>query len=531
MGSSGAAAARLFSSFRITVAVFLAVAVMLIAVHGHRVVATNDEGILLDAAQKVAGGERPYVDFWAYMSPGSYWLQAGVFRLFGVSLLTGRIVVIFDFALQCALVFWLTSRLASRWTAGAVMLMFTGFQMADPAFLTAQHRWDSVTLALLGMAVAMAAGESKPRWILSGALLAAAAWSTPTDAFVGMVVASWIWWDRMRRPALAPFLGGIAAVSLPAIVWLAASHSLVPFVQQMLWLRKNYLVNAMPYGSIIGGYRALFTGSAGGIETAIRSLLVVCIALPAILPFAALVGWGFLLWRSAVPERAQIFLMLGCAGALILALSPRPDVGHLAFVVALPYVLASAAVSRLLPARAWAFLAMFGVLFAGIFASNSFASLRSTSHVASPVGDLMVDNAQREALQGLVTHVRPGESMFVFPYMPMHYFVTQTKNPTAYSFFSPGMATRREELAALAELQARPPEWVMYMRFTIQDVLRIVPHLTTQEWKYAALGEWIERNYQPVENPGVTVSGYQLLKHKADENGTAASLTALPFAN
>jgi len=36
------------------------------------------------------------------------------FRVFGLTMWAGRVVVIFDFALQCALVFWLTARLAGR---------------------------------------------------------------------------------------------------------------------------------------------------------------------------------------------------------------------------------------------------------------------------------------------------------------------------------------------------------------------------------------------------------------------------------
>src|SRR5579872_2195665 len=108
--SKGGIVTQRTEPFRIAAAIFLSVAAVVLAVHGNRVVVTNDEGILLDAAQRVALGERPYVDFWAYMSPGSYWLQAAVFRLFGVSLLTGRLIVIFDFSVQCALVFWLASR-------------------------------------------------------------------------------------------------------------------------------------------------------------------------------------------------------------------------------------------------------------------------------------------------------------------------------------------------------------------------------------------------------------------------------------
>src|SRR5580692_2142047 len=106
---------------RLAAAIFLAVAILLAVFHGNRVVATKDEGIILDSAQRIAQGSRPYVDFWAYMSPGSYWLQAAVFRVFGVSMLTGRLIVIVDFSITCALVFWLTARLATLGAAFAVV--------------------------------------------------------------------------------------------------------------------------------------------------------------------------------------------------------------------------------------------------------------------------------------------------------------------------------------------------------------------------------------------------------------------------
>src|SRR5277367_5310982 len=98
---------------RSAVFVFLIAATILLAFHGNRVVATNDEGMILEPAQRMLSGARPYVDFFGYMSPGSYWLQAIVFRLFGISLWAGRLIVILDFSIQVALVFWLVARLAS----------------------------------------------------------------------------------------------------------------------------------------------------------------------------------------------------------------------------------------------------------------------------------------------------------------------------------------------------------------------------------------------------------------------------------
>ena len=508
---------------------------MLLLLHANRVVVTNDEGILLDAAQRVAGGERPYVDFWTYMSPGSYWLLGIVFRFLGVSLFTGRLLVILDFALQCGLVFWLTSRLASLRTAIAVTIAFLGFQMADPSFLTAQHRWDSSTLALTGVAIA-ASATSRRAWMATGAVLAVAAWCTPTVGGVLIVTALWLWFQRERRPALLPLLTGAAIPFAAGAVLLIAQGGLIPFFQQMLWLRQNYLVNAMPYGAILGGYGALFEDSSGILELAIRVLLVGCVALPAILPPLALLGWGWLLWRKKVDaeQRPVAVLLLLAAAALIAALSPRPDVMHLAFVVALPYVLAAAAFSKLIPIPARVPIGLFAVLMAALFSLNSFTTLSKTSYLETPVGNLRVENQQRPAMEKLFATVRPGEPLFVYPYMPMHYFLTQTRNPTDYSFFSPGMSTPREALAALAELQQRPPEWILFMKISRKEYLRVVPQGGSTEWRYTELEDWLEQNYAPLErkspeDPKVVVAGYELRRRSTVLlNARAAVLSVRP---
>jgi hypothetical protein len=502
--------------FRSAAAIFLAVMAMLLAVHANRMVATNDEGILLDAAQRVAGGERPYVDFWAYMTPGSYWLQACLFKLFGISLLTARLIVIFDFALQCALVFWLTSKLASLRAAWMTTVAFLGFQMADPSFLTAQHRWDSSTWALAGVAIAVSASGT-PAWIACGAILAVAAWCTPTVGMVLLVVALWLAFQPERRKSLIPLIGGAAIPFAAGGLLLIVQGGLIPMVQQILWLRKNYMVNAMPYGSIIGGYGALFEGSSDSFEFAIRVLLVSCVALPAILPPVALLSWGWLLARRKISDAGQrsiAILMLAAGLALILALSPRPDVMHLAFVVAIPYILAAAAFSKLIPNAIRVPVGLFAGLMAIVFSLNSFVSLGSLASVPSPVGELRVENKQSAAMGKLLATVHPGEPLFVYPYMPMHYFITQAHNPTEYSFFSPGMSTQREANAALAELQQRPPEWILFLKLSREEILRVIPQGGSAELNYGELETWLEQNYAPLssDRPGdkIIVSGYEL---------------------
>ena len=46
-------------------------------------VGTYDEGLVLVGADRVLRGDLPYRDFWTLYGPGSYYLLAGLFRLFG----------------------------------------------------------------------------------------------------------------------------------------------------------------------------------------------------------------------------------------------------------------------------------------------------------------------------------------------------------------------------------------------------------------------------------------------------------------
>src|SRR5579863_538242 len=430
---------------RPAVVVFLAAAALLLLLDGNRFVLTNDEGILLEPARQMAAGARPYVDFFGYMSPGSYWLQAALFRLLGVSLWVARIPVIFGLSLQCALLFWLTARLASCLAALAAVLVFFGFQIADPSFLTAQHRWDSSTLALAGLCLAVAFTEKRSRWVLaaSGGLLAMAAWCTPSVALAGIAQAVWLAAARERRKALIPFTAGVLAVTAAAVAWLALTGTLPAFLHQMLWLQRNYAeVNVMPYGSVIGGYGRLLADAAG-LEKFLRLIFVVCLALPAIMPPLAALLWGLLFWQKKVrPEsKSAIQLLLLATVALIASTFPRADLFHLGFVAALPYVLAAAALAQFLSLRAGAIVAFTLIPLAALFALNNVTSSWNARAVSSPVGTIRVAPDLEPDMEKLLAQVHPGQALFVYPYSPIQYFVTQARNPTRFSYLAPGMMT------------------------------------------------------------------------------------------
>jgi hypothetical protein len=507
------------SAWKSTTVVFLFVFLLLLVFQSNRVTLTQDEGLTLDPAQRMAAGERVYVDFFAALSPGSYWLQELMFRLFGLSLWAGRLMVMLDFSVQCALLFWLTARLASSKVAVTVLLLFAGFQISSASFLTAAHRWDSGTLALAGLCLAVHCAQREVTrgtpwiWAASGMLLAAAAWCTPSVGLLIAVEGIWLMAAPARRNAVVPFVSGVMGVTALAVAGLAVLGSLSAFFHQLLWLRENYAgINFMPYGSINGGYRNFLDGTDGIGGWLVRLVMVACIALPAILPPVALAAWIAALWRGkvAMKERPELLLLLLAMGSLIATAFPRANMVHLAFVATLPYALAGAALARLAPAKASAALAVVPLMLATIFAANYFIAWHGTSALSSPVGRLRVSNGELADFERLFQEVRPGDGLFVYPYMPIHYFLTQGKNPVRFSWLQPGMMPDRDARATLAELQARPPEWLLYAPMSPKEYRDIFPYAPNVNWRFEDLESWLETNYRPAPDPKVTVGGYRL---------------------
>lgn len=474
--------------------VFVATLFLLFVLEGSHAVFTNDEGIILEAAQRMTQGERLYVDFFGYMSPGGYWLQSLAFRAFGVSLPAARAVVFTDFALQAAVIAWLCARFASRRAAIVAVLIFVGLHIPQPGLLTAQHRWDSAALAILS--AALVTGR---RWTLAGACAAMAAICTPSVATVALVTAVWIAyrrdWQALGRYALGGTGAGAAAVA--ALVW---SGNLAGFLAQMRWLREHYsTVNVMPYGSVIGGWGALFAGQ--GMELAIGSLLLLGLALPAILP-VVVVPWA--LWRKE-PPLAYLALV---TVALVISAFPRADVMHLAFFTALPLALGTVLLLRRSDVKVAGLIGTALSVVALLYVAGYAVARANQRQVTSPLGTL---HSSTPALTDLLARVRPGTGLYVHPYMPLFYFLTQAKNPTRYSYLAPGMMANREERQTLEDLEQRPPQWVLYLPLTREEFLRVFPNATGLTARFSTIEQWIDRYYTAT---GVTVEGYQLRRRR-----------------
>ena len=460
--------------------VFLISAAFLWWVIGSHFMIIPDEGIYLDGALRMLRGETPYRDFFALTGPGTYWIQFWSLSVFGTHLWSTRIPVILDLALITALVFWLTDRLSGR--AAALVAVTSYFVLQTNYFtaLQASHRWDSSALALASVALAFWSVDvlSLPGAFFAGLVVAAATWVTPSMAILLAAMILCLALRPQWRRLVPAFGAGLFACFVAGTVFLARQGALIPMIDHLFWSASNYSgANRTPYGWVLGGYANLLR--APTISQAIpRWIVVALITLPVTLPFFCLIGWPVRLWRDRTARDAQrlkIPFLLICSVALLASTFPRPDLMHLMYVAPLFYVLGASLLTLLLTRKS-------KLVAIGLIAAISGALLTAT--IQRRLGEQTLDTRQGrirgpksdiEIAAMVTSRVLPGDSLFVFPYCPVFYFLTDTRNPTRYSFLQPGMFTADDEKAAHAALTANPPRWVLYFNVTPEMYLGTWP--------------------------------------------------------
>jgi hypothetical protein len=163
----------------------------------------------------------------------------------------------------------------------------------------------------------------------------------------------------------------------------------------------------------------------------------------------------------------------------------------------------------LLPTRARAWLTISMAVWAALFASQAQLpwSLRP---LHTPAGDVRASAEEAPVVEDLLSRVHPHQSLFVYPYKPLLYFLTQAENPTRYPYLAPGMMTDEDARLALSELEARPPEWILYMDLDRAEFERVFPAGKLLDPHYPRLEGWIKANYRSSGCP--PLGGYVLLR-------------------
>jgi len=467
----------------------------------------NDEGIYLDGALRVLHGQMPYRDFFAISGPGTFALLAASFRVFGTTLMAARIPVLWDIAIITACLFWLVcklgdSKLSNSTAAALTAFVYLPFATLAETAVVANHRWDSSAWAILGGTLLLAAVENRAEqnpatrsFLLSfaaGSAAGLAAWFTPPVALAAVALGACLILYRTTRRLFPAYASGVAVMFSAGAFWIVSTGTLPAMLNSFRWTAANYSsANRTGYAAVPGGYANLLNSSS--LSQAAATILVVAFfILPAALPFFSAV-W---LWKR---PSVSVVILLTLGVALVFSTYPRWDVNHLTWVSAPFYALTAVWIagwsSRKLVRfrKAVALIALLAG--SSCFAVTIHSRLGETTRVTN-LGTIHGRPSDLDLLETIQARVTPSDTLFVFPYRPLLYFVTGAHNPTQYSFLQPGMFPDQDEAQALRQLNAHPPRWVLYAHVSTETYLLLWPNSDPRRLRMPRIETFLGENYR-----------------------------------
>lgn len=450
-----------------------------------------DEGIYLEGGHRIAAGQIPYRDFFAFTGPLIYALQAALERVFGRDLAMLRWPLAVALGLLTAAVYAITDRFAGWRVALPAAIFYLAIILSAPHRLVINHRWISAACFVLALAIALAA-LTRPRLaILAGALAALAAWATPSFLPALLLLA-------IPLRSLAYFLGATLA-SLPWIVWLGANSAIGPMLDRLVWASRQYAAaNAVPFAY----YPGEFPLSVAGI----RPFVAVGVILTGL-------AAGFVEWLRT-RDRRDLLLAIGVL-ASVLTSYPRWDVMQLPYTLAPALAAAAVFASRRLPWTVLNALLALTMMWSAYQAILYWSSRDSLSTFPTRAGYLRGEPAHAAALEALEKRVPAGSSLFVFPYLPTMGFLLAAENPASFSYLQPGMMSAADEAQVLRELAARPPRFVIRQYFPDDQVLLTWPNSDRSRLSLQSIRDLFDARYRFIERVESRHFSLEILELKA----------------
>ncbi len=442
-----------------------------------------DEGILLQGAQRILQGQILYRDFFSFFTPGSYYLLAFLFKLFGSSFLVARTALVFVGAVYSVFTYLVARRVCSRSSSLFAAAVVTATTLPYRFFVL--HNWDSTLWACLALYCSLRLiDRASWKWSFAAGTFASLTFLFEQSKGAGLIlglVTGFMIIRFLKLRALSDYhlsasLVGFALPFIITVVYFGSRHSLREMIADWTWPLAHYsTANRVTYG--YQGWseatrHALFASGPwlARVFYAITFSPALWIPLLPLLAIALLIYWIGRTRRSNEQSPKSVYYILTCAslgGLLLSIVLVRADIIH--FIYLQPgccLVLAWVVDGRDIPGewfrKARLFLVVCFAVSLGMFSLPLLMRAARAPYEISTRRGRVKMTAKNAVLDYVQVRVKPGETVFVYPYLPLYYFLTNTQNPTRYEYFQLGMNTAEQANEILADLKSKRPGTVLF---------------------------------------------------------------------
>ena len=474
-----------------------------------------DEGIVLQGATRILHGQLPYRDFFSFYTPGSFYLVAALFRVFGNSFGVARISLAFAGAACSVVTFLLARRVCSRSVSFFIGVLAT-IVGASFRFLVLHNCYSTLFTCLALYASIRMIETSSTAWSFATGTFAGFTFLTEQSKGGGLVLGLLLGflliktvkeWPRRFAFACAGFLWPV----LLTFLYFWTQHAFGEMLSSWLWPLHHYTAaNHVPYGwqnwSDSTRDVVLRTG-----PLPLRIAKIIAVSPAFIVPVLPILGIGILVYwirssRNAPPEQnAAYYLMTGSAmaGLLLSVVFVRADILHFMYLaplwyIVLGWVLGAPAASRLLSRARPLLIAYFAAAFGMLGFAVLLASTGSHNWLQTRRG-LVTTGAPDSVMPFIQTQVPPGDKLLVYPYLPLYNYFTDTISPSRYDFFQPGMNTPEQAQEIIKSLQETNTRSVLFEPWFPEKFANSWPETPVSAIAHDPVADYISKNFRICE--------------------------------
>lgn len=494
----------------------------------------NDEGVVLQAAWRIASGQIPYKDFDLFYTPGSMLFTAAWFKLFGATIESARWLMSIVGGTLGALIFLISSKLLRPWLCFVPPVLFALSGYSE--WPVVSYHWFSITCLLAALVCLLEWYDRRDgRWMIASGVAAGMAGACLQSEGVSSVLAVMLAlalsctrdsWKARALDALR-FLGGILLVWLPLLLYLVAHGAVHAFVEDTILrvLSGLYVSHGAPYDlskHVVAPWShflsqwpdswnaprffwALESATLASTWTLKYALLFPVIAGTVALAFKRRSHW----------IAAALFLVFW-----LLVARERLDLLYSNYLMPLWYV-GLLGLLEFLGERAPRLKAVLMALLVGLYSLNAWVTWRYTQSFVYPVqtprGTLWARSLPlAQSYQGLCATAfkltPPGSKTFAWPYAAAFYFLAAVDNPSRLDFLVPGWQEDGQTDVVLQALLDNKVEYI-YRCPLGEDVLKDYPNVDPKFFEEGIEHqlEVFGRAYEMVGRVG----GYEIYRRRA----------------
>lgn len=439
-------------------AILITAVILYLAFIQFRGIIFSDEGYILNSAWRMILGQVPYRDFDMVYTPASFLAVFGIFKVIGVSVFSGRVLMF----LVSAVTFGLTFKIIRRFSGslGMAALGSLVYLVWGPGQIN--FPWPTMFAITFGTAATffLLKNRGQTGWltVLAGFLVMATILSKQ-NLGAGLFAAETLFLFLLFRQKLKPFLIGSAIGFFVWLSYLIANGATLEFFQNLYFHTFQKIVVE---GTIS---TPLVTPSTNLFLTLGKMAIY---GLPGLTGLLAIIViskrkmWSFL----PIPIFGTVFYLLG--------IRPVTDYNH--FV---PLLSLSGISLTILSRFTRIPLIKFGIitLLLGLVGLGFYRSLWTghyrweepkvfqTVYISNDRVKIWATEAYREQVKVLESEVTKktsqGDRIFVNIYLPMVYFLTDRQNATRIDYFSDSATSAKQQTEMVGDLETNKVDLVV----------------------------------------------------------------------